>query len=78
MKAPLFRGIDLALASTAILAPAIEAMAFVPENIRLDPSIHAAERANRLVVEEGIPFREAYKRVGAELRADGAGAEERR
>ncbi len=78
LKAPLFRGIDLALASTAILAPAIEAMAFVPENLRLDPSIHAAERANRLVVEEGIPFREAYKRVGAELRADGAGAEERR
>ena len=78
LKAPLFRGIDLALASTAILAPAIEAMAFVPENLRLDPSIHAAERANRLVVEEGIPFREAYKRVGAELRGDGAGAEERR
>jgi argininosuccinate lyase len=50
----------------------------VPENLRLDPSIHAAERANRLVVEEGIPFREAYKRVGAELRGDGAGAEERR
>ena len=41
-------------------------------------AIHAAERANRLVVEEGIPFREAYKRVGAELRADGTDAEEGR
>jgi argininosuccinate lyase len=70
LKVPLFRGIDLALASTAILAPAIDAMAFVPENIRLDPSIHAAERANRLVVEEGIPFREAYRRIGAQLRGE--------
>jgi argininosuccinate lyase len=68
LKAPLFRGIDLALASTAILAPAIGAMAFVPERITLDPAIHAAERANAMVVREGIPFREAYRRVGAELR----------
>ena len=68
LKAPLFRGIDLALASTAILAPAIGAMAFVPERITLDPGIHAAERANAMVVREGIPFREAYRRVGAELR----------
>lgn len=72
LKAPLFRGIDLGLASTAIVAPAIDAMAFVPDNIRLDPSIHAAEHANRLVVEEGIPFREAYKRVGAALRGEDA------
>ena len=70
LKAPLFRGIDLALASTAILAPAIGAMAFVPERITLDPAIHAAERANAMVVREGIPFREAYRRVGAELRGE--------
>jgi len=35
-----------------------------PERIQLDPGIHAAERANALVVKEGIPFREAYRRVG--------------
>ena len=70
LKLPLFRGIDLALASTAILPPAIDAMRFKPANIALDPSIHAAERANQLVVSEGIPFREAYRRVGAELRAN--------
>ena len=70
LKAPLFRGIDLALASTAILAPAIGAMVFVPERITLDPAIHAAERANAMVVREGIPFREAYRRVGAELRGE--------
>ena len=27
----------------------------------------AAERANELVLQEGIPFREAYRRVAAEL-----------
>jgi argininosuccinate lyase len=76
LKAPLFRGIDLALASTAILAPAIGAMAFVPERITLDPAIHAAERANAMVVREGIPFREAYRRVGAELRGEAPHAED--
>jgi argininosuccinate lyase len=65
----LFRGIDLALATTSILVPAIDAMRFRADHIHLDPSIHAAERANELVVREGIPFREAYRRVGAELAA---------
>lgn len=73
LKAPLFRGIDLALASTSIVAPAIDAMSFKPENIMMDPAIHAAERANELVVKEGIPFREAYRRVGASLRAGNKG-----
>lgn len=72
MKAPLFRGIDLALASTGILVPAIDAMGFREQHIELDPAIHAAERANELVVREGIPFREAYRRVGAALAADRA------
>jgi len=70
LKAPLFRGIDLALASTGILVPAIDAMGFREQHIELDPAIHAAERANELVVREGIPFREAYRRVGAALAAD--------
>ncbi len=72
LKAPLFRGIDLALASTGILVPAIDAMGFRVQHIELDPAIHAAERANELVVREGIPFREAYRRVGAALAADRA------
>jgi argininosuccinate lyase len=67
LKFPLFRGIDLALATLAILPPAIEALEFRPAAIRLDPAIHAAEEANRLVVTEGIPFREAYRRVAARL-----------
>ncbi len=67
LKFPLFRGIDLAGATLAILPPAIEALTFRPAAIRLDPAIHAAEEANRLVVREGIPFREAYRRVAAKL-----------
>jgi argininosuccinate lyase len=69
LKAPLFRGIDVALATLAILPPAIESLKFHPERIRLDPAIHAAEEANRLVVAEGIPFREAYRRVRGNLKS---------
>jgi argininosuccinate lyase len=68
LKVPLFRGIDLGLAASAILARAIDGMKFNPQNIRLDPSIHAAEEANALVVREGIPFREAYQRIAAKYR----------
>ena len=35
--------------------------------IDLDESIYAAGRANRLVLEEGISFRDAYRRIGQEL-----------
>jgi len=69
LKFPLFRGIDLALATLAILSPAIAALEFQREAVRLDSSIHAAEEANRLVVSEGIPFREAYQRVAAKLKS---------
>ncbi len=68
LKVPLFRGIDLGLAASAILARAIDGMRFNPQNIRLDPSIHAAEEANALVVREGIPFREAYQRIAEKYR----------
>jgi len=67
LKFPLFRGIDLALATLAIAPPAIGALEFRRAAIRLDPAIHAAEEANRLAVTEGIPFREAYRRVAAKL-----------
>jgi len=68
LKFPLFRGIDLAGATLSILPAAIDALKFVPAAIRLDPAIHAAEEANRLAVTEGIPFREAYRRVAAKLK----------
>jgi argininosuccinate lyase len=68
LKFPLFRGIDLAAATLAILPPAIGALRFRRDAIRLDPAIHAAEEANRLAVAEGIPFRTAYQRVAAKLK----------
>ena len=68
LKFPLFRGIDLAAATLAILPAAIAAVQFRAATIKLDPAIHAAEEANRLVVTEGIPFREAYRRVAEKFR----------
>jgi len=68
LKVPLFRGIDLAQQTLDIMTAAVKAMRFRPENIELDPSIHAAEEANALVVQQGIPFREAYRIVGAKLK----------
>jgi argininosuccinate lyase len=46
----------------------IDGLRFVPERIRLDPDIDAAAEANALVVAEGIPFREAYRRIAARRR----------
>jgi argininosuccinate lyase len=68
IKPPLFRGIDLALATAGIMAIAIDGVRFRPDQIRLDPAIHAAEEANALVTREGIPFREAYRRIGEKFR----------
>jgi argininosuccinate lyase len=63
LKAPLFRGIDLATESVDIMAYVLDGMRFIGENIRLDPGIYAAEEANRIVREEGVPFRDAYRRI---------------
>jgi argininosuccinate lyase len=63
LKPPLFRGIDLAVETIDIMSYLVSGLEFVPENIRLDDGIHAAERAYQLVQEEGIPFREAYRRI---------------
>ena len=68
LKQPLFRGIDLCTQSLDILAAALPAVSFNPERIVIDPSIRTAEEAYALVVSEGIPFREAYRRVGARLK----------
>ena len=71
LKFPLFRAIDVAHETLGILPAALAAMRFRREHIRLDPAIYAAEQANRLVVSEGIPFREAYRRVAAKLKGPG-------
>ena len=68
LKFPLFRAIDLAQETLAIAPAAIDAITFNAAAVRLDAAIRATEEANRLVVAEGIPFREAYRRVAAKLR----------
>ena len=59
----MFRGIDLAIESVDIMAHILDGLSFLPENITLDPGIYAADEANRLVRDEGLPFREAYRRI---------------
>ncbi len=68
IKPPLFRGIDSCLQTLAILPSALAGLSFRPENIHLDPGIYAAAAANALVSKEGIPFREAYRRVAAQIK----------
>src|SRR5579863_2858805 len=68
IKPPLFRAIDSCLQTLEILPSALDGVAFRPENIRLDPGIHAAAAANALVAKQGIPFREAYALVAAKLK----------
>jgi len=63
LKAPLFRGIDLAVDSVDIMAHVLDGLVFIAANIELDEGLFAAEEAYRLVREKGIPFREAYRVV---------------
>ena len=63
LKSPLFRSIDLAIDSVDIMAYLLEGLKFLPQNISLDEGIFATAEAYRLVREEGIPFRDAYRQV---------------
>ena len=63
LKAPVFRAIDLAVDSVDIMAYVLEGMHFLPGNIELDEGIFATEEAYRLVQDEGMPFRDAYRKV---------------
>jgi argininosuccinate lyase len=68
LKAPLFRAIDLAEATLGIMAHALPEVDFIEENIRMEQELYATQDAYRLVTEEGLPFREAYRRVGETLK----------
>ena len=76
LKAPLFRGIDVCAQVLSILPPALEGLRFRPENIRLEPDIAAAARANELAVRERLPFRDAYRKVADEIQRDNQGGRE--
>ena len=63
LKSPLFRSIDLAIDSVDIMAYVLEGLSFQPDNIKLDDGIFATAEAYRLVREDGMPFRDAYRQV---------------
>jgi argininosuccinate lyase len=65
IKKPLFRGLSSVTQTAAVMAHAIPGVEFDASKTKsaMDPSLYAAEQAFCLVLEEGIPFREAYRRV---------------
>ncbi len=63
IKAPLFRAIDISIESIEIMVHVIESVKFLPENIDMDEGLFAAEEAYKLVLDEGISFREAYRKI---------------
>ena len=65
LKSPVFRSIDLAIDSVDIMAYVLEGLEFLPGNIEMDEGIFATKEAYRLVTEEGMPFRDAYRKVAA-------------
>jgi argininosuccinate lyase len=70
LKAPLFRSADLARATSRLFAETLPRVRFRRDRIRMDGDLDAAERAHRLVLAEGIPFREAYRRIAARIAAE--------
>jgi argininosuccinate lyase len=75
LKAPLFRAIDRAHATNALLAATLPRLRFRRDRIEaaMTPELGAAEAAHRLVIDEGIPFREAYRRVATRFGHDASG-----
>lgn len=69
LKAPVFRAIDLTIESVDIMAYLMTTVRFLPENISMGKELYATEEAFELVRTEGIPFRDAYKRIARKLEA---------
>lgn len=69
IKGPLFRLIDSTQEMLAVMEHAIKGIRFNAARTQsaMDPSLYAAEKAFALVQQEGISFREAYRRVASEL-----------
>jgi argininosuccinate lyase len=70
LKFPLFRGIDLCAQTLDIMAAALPEVTFDEAAIKakVNPAIHAADHAYELAMKEGIPFRDAYRRIATELK----------
>jgi argininosuccinate lyase len=63
IKPPLFRAIDLTIDSVDVMAHLVSGVTFRPDQIRMSDELYATEKAYELVTKEGIPFREAYRRI---------------
>ncbi|MAG54867.1 MAG: argininosuccinate lyase [Planctomycetes bacterium] len=67
IKPPLFRALDTTEATLAVMGRALPNVRFNADrtSAAMDSGMYATERAYRLVRDEGIPFREAYRRVAS-------------
>ena len=65
VKPPLFRVLDATRDTLAVMGHALPHIRFDAERTKaaMDASLYATEEAYRLVREEGIPFRDAYRRI---------------
>ena len=72
-KGPAMRGIDVTLKSLEIASLVVSSISVDRERCEgaMTDEIYATERAYNLV-KEGVPFREAYRKVAAELREKGS------
>ena len=66
IKAPLFRGFDVTMSMLAVMSLVLEGLQVDEERCRaaMSRELYATEEACRLV-RDGVPFRDAYKQVGA-------------
>jgi argininosuccinate lyase len=73
-KAPLFRGLDEAISTARMLPRVVAGMSFDRDRMRaaITPDCYATDRAVDLT-REGVPFREAYRRVAEEIATLSAG-----
>jgi len=73
-KAPLFRGIDEALATTCMVPRLVAGMTLQTDRMReaISPDCFATDRAVELTA-SGVPFRDAYRQVAAEIESLEAG-----
>jgi argininosuccinate lyase len=73
-KAPTMRGLDEALATVRLLPRLVESLTLDTERMKaaVSPECFATDRAVELAV-AGLPFRDAYKQVAAEVKQMKAG-----
>jgi argininosuccinate lyase len=66
IKKPLFRGMNSVQDTARLMAHVLPAIEFDAARLKAamdDPSLYMTEKAYQLVRDQGIPFREAYRRV---------------